>query len=63
MRLLRVDGSLFHRANRDEDAITVRNAGGRTEFAIRDLLVLDTLAGLTDVLVLHHTGMSGYQGT
>ncbi|MCJ1244986.1 hypothetical protein MMC30_002187 [Trapelia coarctata] len=41
--------------NEDTDAITVRNAGGRAEFAVRDLLVLDTLVGLKDVIVLHHT--------
>lgn len=40
------------------DFIPVRNVGGRAEFAIRDLLVLDTFVGVNDIMVVHHTGVS-----
>ena len=39
--------------------MVVRNAGGRAnQSAVNDILVLDSLMGITDVVVVHHTGLS-----
>ena len=36
----------------------IRNAGGRAnQSVVNDILVLDTLLGVTDVVVAHHTGL------
>ena len=43
----------------DSRAAAVRNAGGRaTKDAINSMTVLRTLAGLSLILVVHHTGNS-----
>jgi hypothetical protein len=34
----------------------VRNAGGRSEPAIRDICVLTSMAKITDLVVIHHVG-------
>lgn len=38
------------------DCFVIRNAGGRAERALPDLIALDQLAELKIVLVIHHTG-------
>jgi len=36
--------------------VVVRNAGGRAEFAVRDIVILSTLVEITDVVIIHHVG-------
>ena len=39
--------------------MVVRNAGGRAnQSVVNDILVLDSLMGITDIVVAHHTGQS-----
>jgi hypothetical protein len=39
--------------------MVVRNAGGRANASVvNDILVLDSLMGITDIVVAHHTGLS-----
>ena len=39
--------------------MVIRNAGGRAnQLVVNDILVLDSLMGITDVVVTHHTGLS-----
>ena len=40
------------------EVLVVRNAGGRAEPAIRDLTILDSLVGVNDIMIVHHTGQS-----
>ncbi len=42
--------------NRITEAILMRNAGGRVEPILNDILGVDTLVKATDVMVVHHTG-------
>ena len=44
------------------EAFVIRNAGGRTEDALRDILVVDSLFGVKDIMVVHHTGISTHSG-
>jgi hypothetical protein len=38
--------------------MVVRNAGGRAnQSVVNDILVLDSLMGITDIVVVHHTGL------
>ena len=38
--------------------MVIRNAGGRAnQSVVNDILVLDSLMGVTDVVVAHHTGL------
>lgn len=37
--------------------VVVRNAGGRAEFAVRDIVILSTMTEITDVVIIHHVGM------
>lgn len=39
-----------------EDAMMIRNAGGRAFDAIRTLAVLQTVVSLGTIVVMHHTG-------
>ena len=34
----------------------VRNAGGRAEAALRDIVILSAMTEITDVVVVHHVG-------
>ena len=44
----------------DTGCMVIRNAGGRAnQSVVNDILVLDSLMGITDVVVAHHTGLSG----
>lgn len=37
--------------------MVIRNSGGRAnQSVVNDILVLDSLMGITDVVVVHHTG-------
>jgi hypothetical protein len=38
----------------------IRNAGGRAVDAVRSLVVLNSLAKIGVVLVVHHTGMDSF---
>jgi hypothetical protein len=39
--------------------MVIRNAGGRANAsAVNDILVLDGLMGVTDIAIVHHTGLS-----
>jgi hypothetical protein len=43
--------------------MVIRNAGGRANAsAVNDILVLDGLMGITDIVVVHHTGLSSPLG-
>ena len=42
--------------DRVQGAFTIRNAGGRAEPALRDLITADGIAGITEIMVVHHTG-------
>ena len=38
--------------------MVIRNAGGRANASVvNDILVLDSLMGITDVVIAHHTGL------
>jgi hypothetical protein len=37
--------------------VVVRNAGGRAEPAVRDIVILSTMTEITDVVIIHHVGM------
>ena len=39
-----------------KEYVVVRNAGGRAEPAVRDIVVLSTLTTITDVVIVHHVG-------
>ncbi|MCJ1226895.1 hypothetical protein MMC12_003550 [Toensbergia leucococca] len=41
--------------DRVQGAFTIRNAGGRAEPALRDLITADGIAGITEIMVVHHT--------
>lgn len=34
----------------------IRCAGGRAKFAINDIAVLNTLIGINEIVIVHHTG-------
>jgi len=36
--------------------LVVRNIGGRAKWAMRDIVGIDVTVGLSDVLIVHHTG-------
>ena len=36
--------------------VAVRNAGGRAEPAVRDIVILSTMTEITDVVIVHHVG-------
>lgn len=36
--------------------VVVRNAGGRAEPAVRDIVILSTMTTITDVVIIHHVG-------
>ena len=38
------------------EAAVVRNAGGRATDALRSIATLDAIAGITAIIVVHHTG-------
>lgn len=38
--------------------VVVRNAGGRAEPAVRDIVILSTMTEITDVVIIHHVGTS-----
>lgn len=38
--------------------VVVRNAGGRAEPAVRDIVVLEAMTEITDVVIVHHVGES-----
>jgi hypothetical protein len=39
--------------------VVIRNAGGRAnQSVVNDILLLDSLRGITDVVITHHTGQS-----
>ena len=40
-----------------------RNAGGNVKHALRDILILDTLMGLNEILLLQHTDCGMLVGT
>jgi carbonic anhydrase len=42
-----------------KEYVVVRNAGGRAEPAVRDIVVLSTMANITDVVIVHHVGQYG----
>ena len=41
------------------EAAIIRNAGGRASDALRSIATLDAIAGITAVIVVHHTGECG----
>jgi carbonic anhydrase len=45
------------------EAAIVRNLGGRAAECVNDIVALDTLVGLEEVMVVHHTGMFTPQKT
>ncbi|KEF60948.1 uncharacterized protein A1O9_02512 [Exophiala aquamarina CBS 119918] len=49
-RLIPEEFGLFSR----EEYVVVRNAGGRAEFAVRDIVILSTMTEITDVVIIHH---------
>lgn len=38
------------------EAAIIRNAGGRASDALRSIATLDAIAGLSTIIVVHHTG-------
>lgn len=48
--------SHYSQRSLDIEVIVARNAGGRAEYAVRDILTLSSLFNLTDIVVVHHTG-------
>lgn len=38
------------------DYVVIRNAGGRAEPAVRDIVILSTMTEITDVVIVHHVG-------
>jgi hypothetical protein len=48
---------LSHTKSSFSEFVVVRNAGGRAEPAIRDICVLSTMTEITDLVVIHHSGM------
>lgn len=48
-------------SNRVKEAAVVLNAGGRAADALKHMMVLDTLAGgIETVIIVHHTGKSSF---
>ena len=41
------------------EAAVIRNAGGRASDALRSIATLDAIAGLSTIIVIHHTGKYG----
>ncbi|KAK5061232.1 hypothetical protein LTR84_007774 [Exophiala bonariae] len=49
-RLIPEEYGIFSR----EEYVVVRNAGGRAEPAVRDIVILSTMTTITDVVIIHH---------
>ncbi len=57
-----IEGWILADSNPIEEAAVVLNAGGRAADALKHLMVLETLAGgIETVIIVHHTGKSTLQ--
>ena len=45
------------------EAAILRNLGGRAAECVNDIVALDTLVGLEEIMIVHHTGMFTPQKT
>lgn len=45
----------FQIGNRAREIVSIRNAGGHTRHIVHDIASFDTLLGIDDIIVVHHT--------
>ena len=50
-------GHLIFETDTHTEVIVLRNVGGRTVPALENILVLDSFVQVSDIIVVHHTGI------
>lgn len=50
-------GHLIFETDAQTEVIVLRNIGGRTVPALENILVLDSFIKVSDIIVVHHTGI------
>ncbi len=48
---------LMFKTDAETEVIVLRNIGGRTVPALENILVLDSFVHVSDIIVVHHTGI------